>query len=376
MASLFTSIQQIETEIHKEQETAEQHNRDKALTNLRKARFMKQMQNLTKKLKEQSILTHSYPMPQPTNTTELTKKILDNSPDELPIPDINKDLQEELTKLGLNITLLINANSATNKETLEDTHQCKLSSSPSSASNQRQSTTAAFTTKQPCEDKDVEQSKPTHLCADTKKIPPQELHKSEVSQLSGLVHKNEDTDKMIEASLKQHPTEISNKSSSENSFHSYTKPLKLSRNDHIEAYPWAHQASENFSKTTPLAGKEEIEFPNITYASFRKYLTTEQREKMIEYIALTDASVEKIDKNIGMKKEDNKTIYFCKVCEANKAFQSTAKRNCKRHVRMHLGYSLYRCSFCNFISNNPTPVYSHYLLKHGIPKKWTDFLKN
>ena len=35
---------------------------------------MKQMQNLTKKLKEQTILTHSYPMPKPTSVTELTKK--------------------------------------------------------------------------------------------------------------------------------------------------------------------------------------------------------------------------------------------------------------------------------------------------------------
>ena len=48
VASLFTSIQQVETEICKEQETTEQHNRNKALSNLKKARFMKQMQNLTK----------------------------------------------------------------------------------------------------------------------------------------------------------------------------------------------------------------------------------------------------------------------------------------------------------------------------------------
>ena len=36
-ASLFTSIQQVETEMRKEKETTEQHNRDKALFNLRKA---------------------------------------------------------------------------------------------------------------------------------------------------------------------------------------------------------------------------------------------------------------------------------------------------------------------------------------------------
>ena len=69
----------METEIHKEQQTTKQHNRDKALINLRKARFIKQMQNLTKKLKEQTVLTHSYPMPKPTNATQLTKKLPDDS---------------------------------------------------------------------------------------------------------------------------------------------------------------------------------------------------------------------------------------------------------------------------------------------------------
>ena len=44
---------------------------------------MKQMQNLTKELKQKTILTHSFPMPKPTNTTELTKKLPDDSPDEI-----------------------------------------------------------------------------------------------------------------------------------------------------------------------------------------------------------------------------------------------------------------------------------------------------
>ena len=70
VASLFTSIQQVETEIRKEQETTEQHNNTKALSNLKKAQFMKQMQNLTKELKQQTILTHSYQIPKPTNATE------------------------------------------------------------------------------------------------------------------------------------------------------------------------------------------------------------------------------------------------------------------------------------------------------------------
>ena len=64
---------------------------------------------------------------------------------------------------------------------------------------------------------------------------------------------------------KQLPRETSNESPSDNFLDSPTamKPLKLSHNDHIEAYPWAHQASENLFKKTPLAQEEEVEFLNI-----------------------------------------------------------------------------------------------------------------
>ena len=37
VTSLFTSIQQVETEIRKEQETTQQHNRDKALSKFKKS---------------------------------------------------------------------------------------------------------------------------------------------------------------------------------------------------------------------------------------------------------------------------------------------------------------------------------------------------
>ena len=370
VASLFTSIQQVETEICKEKETTEQHNRNKALSNLKKARFMKQMQNLTKELKQQTILTHSYPIPKPTNATELIKKLPDNTTDEVPIPDITNDLQKELTKLGLNITPLTNTNSSINKGSSKNTPKCKPLASPSSTSNQEESTIDS-TKKPTCEDKVIKQSKPTNKCEEMKQLKAQQLQKSEVQQLSSPVDKKENTEKLIEASAKQPTMEISNDSPSEDSFSQDSNSLKLSHNDHIEAYPWAHQASENFSKTTPLAEKEEVEFPNISYTSFRKYLTAEQRENMIELIALPQVSLKKIEQNIGKKKEDKKTTYFCKVCDPKRQYQCPRKTICRRHVRTHLRYSLYRCSFCNFISNNPTNIYSHYLLKHGIPKKWT-----
>ena len=376
MASLFTSIQQVETEIRKEQETAEQHNRNKALSNLRKARFMKQMQNLTKKLKEQTILTHSYPMPKPTNATELTKKLLHDSPDEVPIPDINKDLEEELTKLGLNITPLRNTNSPTNKGTLENTPRCKRSIPPSSTSTVQESTTIVCT------------GKPNHQYEETKELTSQNSFQQQEVQESTAANKNECTEKVTNIGTKQPPRKNSNeppnnlqtpklpkqpprKTSSDPP--SQLQPLKLNHNDHIEAYPWAHEASKNFHKTTPLAGQEEeVEFLNISYRSLPNNLTTAQKEQMRQPIALTDAALRKIDEHIGMKTKNKNCIFFCKVCDDTTPHEFQRKTKCRRHVRMHLGYSFYRCSFCNFISNNLTSIHLHYISTHGIPKKWID----
>ena len=340
---------------------------------------MKQLQNLTKKLKEKTILTHSYPMPRPTNATELTKKLPDDSPDEVPIPDIGKDLQEELTKLGLNITPLTNTNSATNKGHLEDRHQCKLSVSPSSTSAQPESTAMISTQKATCENKGMEQSNPANKYEDTKQVTsqkssqPQEVQKSQVSKLSNSTQsKTGATEKVVQVHAKHALRGHSNESPSEDFLDSHTpmKPLKLSHDDHIEAYPWAHQASENLFKKTPLAGEEEVEFMNIAYRSLGQYLTIAQREQMRQLIELPYITMVKIDKNMGIKKEDNKKIFFCKVCDSAKAFQHQRRSNCTHHVRMHLGYSLYQCSFCNFISNNSSSIYTHYITRHGIPKAW------
>ena len=305
VASLFTSIQQVETEIRKEKETAEQHNRDKALSNLRKARFMKQMQNLTKKLKEQTILTHSYPMPKPTNATELTKKLLDDSPDEVLIPDINNDLEEELTKLRLYITPVTNTNSATNKGTLEQTPECKLSASPCSISNQQENTTIASTKKAP-----------------------QEKKKSEVYNSPG--DKNKHTEEVIHA--RQPTGDTSNEHPSSEDFSesgTAMKPLKLTHKDHIEAYPWAHNASRNFQQITPLVKlNEEFEYVNMKYRSLPKYLTSKQREQMRQLITLTEGAMQKIDENIGIKNQNKKTIFFCKVCDSTSAFQHNKRSKC------------------------------------------------
>ena len=359
VASLFTSIQQVETEIRKEQETTQQHNRDKALSNLRKARFMKQMQNLTKELKQKTILTHSFPMPKPTNTTELTKKLPDDSPDEILIPDIMKDLHEQLTKLGLNITPLTNTKSETNKQTLEDMTQCKLFASPSSTSTPPEKTTIASIKIEPCKHKDVEQCETTHEYEHTKELPSQNSSQLLEEQKYELSQPTRDT-----SNGAQPEEDILDSSTA-------IKPLKLSHSDHIEAYPWAHNASRNFSIATPLAEEDqEVEFINMKYRSLPKYLTSQQREQMKQVITLTEVAMQRIDKHIGIKRERNKKKFFCKVCDSTSPFQHQKRSRCKRHVKIHLGYSVYRCSFCNFISNNATSVCAHYMCTHGIPKVW------
>ena len=150
------------------------------------------------------------------------------------------------------------------------------------------------------------------------------------------------------------------------------KSLKLSHEDHIAAYPWAHEASKNFNKRTPLAQEdEEVEFLNMSYRQLPRYLTLAQKEQMRQGITLTDAAMRKIYQNIGVKKEGTRKLFFCNICNPSIAFRTDKKPLCKRHVRSHLGYSFYRCSFCNFMCNNTNSVTVHYITRHGIPQKWT-----
>ena len=291
---------------------------------------MKQMQNLTKELKQKTILTHSFPMPKRTNTTELTKKLPDNSPDEILIPDIMKDLHEQLTKLGLNITPLTNTKSETNKQTLEDMTQCKLFASPSSTSTPPEKTTIASIKTEPCEHKDVEQCETTHEYGHTKELPSQNSSQPLEEQKYELSQPTRDT-----SNGPQPEEDILDSSTA-------IKPLKLSHSDHIEAYPWAHNTSRNFSIATPLAEEDqEVEFINMKYRSLPKYLTSQQREQMKQVITLTEVAMRRIDKHIGIKRERNKKKFFCKVCDSTSPFQHQKRSRCKRHVKIHLGYSVY-----------------------------------
>ena len=104
MASIFAALQQVETRHRKEADTVEEHNRHKALARLTRARYMKNMQTFTKELKKNTPLTHNYEFPSHTNESKLTKT-LPPKDDQILIPNIENNIEEELNKLGISNSL-------------------------------------------------------------------------------------------------------------------------------------------------------------------------------------------------------------------------------------------------------------------------------
>ena len=114
LASLFTSIQQVETRRQREEETTEEYNRHKALANLTKTRYLKQMEKMSKQFKADTPLTN-YPMPKSKNSTVLTNNISHKN-DQILIPNIENNITDELNKLGISKSLTPTDNTNTNAE--------------------------------------------------------------------------------------------------------------------------------------------------------------------------------------------------------------------------------------------------------------------
>ena len=104
MASIFAALQQVETRHRKEVDTVEEHNHHKALARLTRARYMKNMQTFTKEFKKNTPLTHNYELPSHTNESKLTKT-LPPKDDQILIPNIENNIEEELNKLGISNSL-------------------------------------------------------------------------------------------------------------------------------------------------------------------------------------------------------------------------------------------------------------------------------
>ena len=139
MASLFTSMQQVEIRRRKEGETIEEYNRHKSLANLTKARFMKQMEKITKELKKDTLLTHNYSIPKPTNQTVLTNTLSQKTPNNILIPDIETNVQEQLNRLGIS-NLLPTATKKPNEESSQTASPSTRSLPHENSTTTRQST--------------------------------------------------------------------------------------------------------------------------------------------------------------------------------------------------------------------------------------------
>ena len=114
LASLFTSIQQVETRRKKDEETTKEYNCHKALANLTKTRYLKQMEKMSKQFKAETPLTN-YPMPKSKNSTVLTNNISHKN-DQILIPNIENNITDELNKLGISNSLTPTDNTNTNVE--------------------------------------------------------------------------------------------------------------------------------------------------------------------------------------------------------------------------------------------------------------------
>ena len=391
MASLFTSMQQVEIRRRKEGETIEEYNRHKSLANLTKARFMKQMEKITKELKKDTLLTHNYSIPKPTNQTVLTNTLSQKNPDNIVIPDIETNVQEQLNRLGISNLLL-----TTTKKPTEESSQ---TTSPSTRTPQHENST---TTPQrpgklnkllqeklrqeskedpiqvsPLQDKNIGNLPMTMLHSGKQKQDKQPLsinhiyaelpqkNKGEKIKLNQKEEEDEEYED-FETSDDEEPE-------TSNTKHKRQKPTKAARLNHHQhrtAYPWAHTASHNATKKTNLG--HEIEY--IRHPNVHNMLTDQMKKKLIKKVNLPEDVCDKVYEKIQEMKDN----FVCKICS-----NSYNKRyHAQRHIKIEMGYHEYRCSFCNYLSNTINAIYQHYVSRHGIPKDWitsqnlTNFITN
>ena len=381
---------------------------------------------LTKQFKKETASTHNYSMPKPTNEVVLTNTLTKDIPEEITTPNIENNIEDELTKLGISSTLLTFTDSRTDQKGAKISTLPSIIShaaSPSSRPIEHEVTSVQgpgrATLKQQCHDTQtnqegskkktsIHQSSVSHATSsplrrtweleETREetsqtaakqdydepeyeaqLGPQSIAQGHKADQSGqqcqaetikqIYAKQPEERTLDESNTKDQPPSLNSMKPTKRTSHTpAVQPLKLSQQEYLQAYPWAHKASENTFNKTELS--KEVEYVNIPQHSIGKYLTSEMRDQLKENINLPDVVIEKINNCIGMTERNDKPTYFCKVCNITSPYNNPKRVMCARHVRIHLGYSLYRYFVCNFISNTLTNVYSHYIANHGIPKNW------
>ena len=143
-----------------------------------------------------------------------------------------------------------------------------------------------------------------------------------------------------------------------------TKKEALSRAQHEEAYPWEKDAAKNRGKDSPLSEKVRKLTKGVN-----KLLPTEMKSQLFQIIQYPDNIMKKIEDKIHKKGKSN---YVCINCTSSPSFSEKRRHHLVRHVKIELGYCLFRCSFCDERSNDPRTLVNHYTSTHGIPSNWLE----
>ena len=288
---------------------------------------MKQMEKITKELKKDTLLTHNYPIPMPTNQTVLTNTLSQKTPDNIVLPDIETNVQEQLNHLGISNLLV-----TTTKKPKEESSQTISLSTRTTSAHENSATTPQSTGKlnKLLREKLRQESKEDHIQVS----PPQDKN---VGYLPITMEhsRNQEQDKQpspinhIYAEIPQKKTEKlkSNEEEEEDSeYHDFemtdveepetsntkckrqkpTKPVRLNHQQHRTAYPWAHNASDNATMKTNLA--DEIEY--INHPKVHHVLTDEMKKMLIQRIQLPQDIHKEIDQQI----QETKNKFICKIC--------------------------------------------------------------
>ena len=296
-------------------------------------------------------------MPKPTNEVILTNTLTEGIPEEITTPNIENNIEDELTKLGISSTLLTFTDSKTNQKGLK---KMSHAASPSSRTTQHQ--VISKNTRKHLEQHQYNKTmmnltmknryhhslllgarNQTNLKNNAKQRKLRQQKQSITYMQDNLKKKTLDESNAqdkLQSSNSMQPTKRTSHALN-------VQSLKLSEKEHHQAYPWAHEASKNAFNKTELSN--EVEYVTIPHHSLGSYLTSEMKDQLKEKIKLPDVITKKINNCIGLMERNDKTTYFCKVCNVKSPYDHPKRVMCARHVRIHLGYSLYRCSFCNFI---------------------------
>ena len=100
-----------------------------------------------------------------------------------------------------------------------------------------------------------------------------------------------------------------------------------------------------------------------------KLLPTEMRSQLFEKIQYPDCIMKKTEAKIEKRGKSN---FVCINCTSSPPFTQNKQSNLVRHVKIELGYYMYRCSFCDKKSNNSCTLINHYVSTHGIPSNWLE----